>query len=890
MKLIDLIEHNKSVNLSPKILNEGISHPEDLIFDQGVSGAKRAVQALSELEKHTATISLKWDGFPAIIFGRDRQGRFILSDKHMFDKMDKSTGARTGLSSSSEEFINYDQARGADRNDLYVKEKILRTELEKLIPNISKNRDKFYFGDLLWAGPLEAKNRFFTFTPNTVKYQIEENSELGKKIAKSQGGIAVHTFIPGLGQQDEPLKGIGNLPKNGTIVFLSGEMEENPTVNIDAGLITKANETISRYSPAAEKFIEMITAAKAKGIISAMKTFITFKIKEGNFENLTQDFLKYLPDRLATGAAKQNAERLLSTIDGKNGVTAIWNIWAAIVNLKISIKKQLDSTTNDPGMPVKAFTGDETAHEGYVIGASQDKLKLIDRLGFSKANFAKTRTDPKELSKRAAMPLASFCFGRCNPPTFGHKQLIDTTAKIGGGNTFIFFSSKYDSKTDPLDYHTKLLFAKKLFPQHANQIVGDPVLNPLYAANHLYRKGFRNLTFVAGSDRLGNGQGSLEKILRAWNSGEIRSTDTIIPGREEVALNFVSSGDRDPDSEGIKGYSGTKARAAAVANNKLEFYKFTGANDKIIVNNETLFDAVRKGMRLNQLKESGNQIVSPSQLKTLEIYLDNIWNNIQDKNDIKTDLNTSFSKHFIDRVNDIRNGKQITIPELQKIFRQSYATYGKKIVSIGPEHEAVFKDMSTNINIPFILHWNNSTKSLDLVAKTVMRTKNFNSGGKEELSIREFLEPHKNGTIALLYPTEECAENVKEWCISNNLPCLDIEELHCTVLYSKVPVEKLTKLNNSTLDIPAKIKGWKILGETALVLELYCPKAEKLHNWMIKQGGTHDYPEFISHMTISYDWDKELPDIFPNFLIEFNKLTIDAIDPDYTDTIDDDDD
>ena len=67
---------------------------------------------------------------------------------------------------------------------------------------------------------------------------------------------------------------------------------------------------------------------------------------------------------------------------------------------------------------------------------------------------------------------ASFCFGRMNPPTIGHKQLIDTVAQSAqSGKYFIFVSHSQDPKKNPLDPQTKISFIKKMFPEHAKHVV-----------------------------------------------------------------------------------------------------------------------------------------------------------------------------------------------------------------------------------------------------------------------------------------------------------------------------------------------------------------------------------------------------------------------------------
>ena len=86
-------------------------------------------------------------------------------------------------------------------------------------------------------------------------------------------------------------------------------------------------------------------------------------------------------------------------------------------------------------------------------------------------------------------------------------------------------------------------------------------------------------------------------------------------------------------------------------------------------------------------------------------------------------IDVEFTRHFLDRVNDARNKKQITVAELIRLFKQSYKKYGKKIAKLGPDAEAVINDMQTDVNMPFVLKWDG--KELDLVAKTVMRKKDF---------------------------------------------------------------------------------------------------------------------------------------------------------------------
>lgn len=109
------------------------------------------------------------------------------------------------------------------------------------------------------------------------------------------------------------------------------------------------------------------------------------------------------------------------------------------------------------------------------------------------------------------------------------------------------------------------------------------------------------------------------------------------------------------------------------------------------------------------------QEITKQDLDGVEKYADRLYKAVG--------IDVEFTRHFLDRVNDTRNKKQITVAELIRLFKQSYKKYGKKIAKLGPDAEAVINDMQTDVNMPFVLKWDG--KELDLVAKTVMRKKDF---------------------------------------------------------------------------------------------------------------------------------------------------------------------
>lgn len=126
-------------------------------------------------------------------------------------------------------------------------------------------------------------------------------------------------------------------------------------------------------------------------------------------------------------------------------------------------------------------------------------------------------------------------------------------------------------------------------------------------------------------------------------------------------------------------------------------------------------------MRLTELMEDTE--ITPTLLRKLESYLDQLFRNVG--------IDVNFTRHFIDRANDARNKRPITVQELSILFKDTYNKYGKKIAQMGPDAEAVIKDMRSDINIPFVLDWDRNNQELDLIAKTVMRKKNFYTSNPE---------------------------------------------------------------------------------------------------------------------------------------------------------------
>ena len=119
---------------------------------------------------------------------------------------------------------------------------------------------------------------------------------------------------------------------------------------------------------------------------------------------------------------------------------------------------------------------------------------------------------------------------------------------------------------------------------------------------------------------------------------------------------------------------------------------------------------------LEKLDCAINHTVTDEDLRELKTLLNNVWKRLN--------IDIAFTSHFLDRVNDARNNKQITVCELAKLFMEAFKKFGPELQHITkPEWEAVLTDLQTNVNVPFVLKHNG--REVTIVAKTVMRKKDY---------------------------------------------------------------------------------------------------------------------------------------------------------------------
>lgn len=364
---------DRLVNLGMQVITEAarIEHPEDMIFNDGSRGALQAIKELNFLPKSAQDITIKWDGKPAVIFGRDENGKFILTDKSGF-----TAKSYSGLATSPEELEKIMQMRGGDRGELINMYKALWAPLEAQTP-IGLNG--FFQADLLYTGLPAKQGNKYVFTPNTVTYSVDADTDLGKQIASSKAGLAVHTFKTGPEDSGQPFHAVEKLP-TGPILFVGPKMKETPKLDVPTGKLDQIESKVKQNSRAIDSFFQPATLRQLQlsDLPQLMKQFANFKVREGNFNNMAGNFASWAQTKVSQG----KGERLANYV-GENikVVELIFNVFKAIAVIKTQIVRALDQQ----GSGISATIDGESGHEGYVAGG----LKYVDRLRFSRSNFAK---------------------------------------------------------------------------------------------------------------------------------------------------------------------------------------------------------------------------------------------------------------------------------------------------------------------------------------------------------------------------------------------------------------------------------------------------------------------------------------------------------------------
>ena len=355
---------------------KGIEHLEDYVFRNGSVGIKKAIDIIKHTSADTSrTTTVKWDGKPALVFGRDANGTFILTDVSGF-------GAKgyNGLFTSPRQVRQHLAARDADAaaqgrpatrvQDLAPIYDRLWGMLDSAVP---KNYQGFFQGDLLYmtTPPLEAGN--YVFTPNTVEYKIPANSDIGQRIGASEVGIAMHTKYAEPGAPKEPIGNFKFKPVSGLLLLEPVYAKEN--VRPNNKLIKQLRELYSAHGSAIDQLFNPneLRALQITDLPRLCIDYINSRVGTG-FDSLLVQFGPWLQQHVTPKKYNNIVEYLQSPRSNLAGMAAAFTAWELLHDVKMDMLGQLD--LQHPGQ------------EGWVMATDAGMAKAVNRLagGFTAAN------------------------------------------------------------------------------------------------------------------------------------------------------------------------------------------------------------------------------------------------------------------------------------------------------------------------------------------------------------------------------------------------------------------------------------------------------------------------------------------------------------------------
>ncbi len=374
---------NWMARLRDRIVNQGmqpifegvrIEHPEDMVLDAGSRGLTQALQGILAAARAPETTTVKWDGRPAIIFGRKPTGEFVLTDKSGF-----LARGYDGLATSPEQIQQIMAARGGERSGLVDLYKKLFPILRRAVPQDFRG---YIQGDLLWADQPPVVDGAYEFTPNTVKYRVPVDSDLGRKIGDSEIGVVVHTALAEPGAPAEPIRAAALQDSPGLLV-LDPSLREPRQITLKDSVVKDVQRLISQYGTAIDRLFDPaeLRNRRITDLPQLIKQYLNTRVRERDYSNLVAGFGEWVQQR-----APAKAPRIFEwATENRQAVAAVFQAFLEISSLKNELVRQLDAQ----GQDVQASVDDEPGHEGYV----GQGMKFVDRMRFSAANFARNNPE-----------------------------------------------------------------------------------------------------------------------------------------------------------------------------------------------------------------------------------------------------------------------------------------------------------------------------------------------------------------------------------------------------------------------------------------------------------------------------------------------------------------
>lgn len=560
--------------------NKHLTHIEDDVIDRGHDGAKHAINALYGVHdtlrgrKTRHSVSIKKDGAPAVFAGW-KDGKFFVNTKSMLNKKPKFNFSAEDIDR------NHGHAPG-----LVDKLKQAHEHLQKIVPADGR----VYQGDLMYgSGDLKDEGKRLSFQANTIRYAAEKDSDAGQAMQKAKLGVAFHTSYP-----DSTPEGMSK-PQFG---FDARTFPRHPDVHVISPIMSGGGSR--NYSPELrQNFHDAMSAVKSATAeaeehhqhVEPHRAHMNMYINQTVRDSTTPSAAGYRSFLINRSEKDKKAASLIPHAQEHAGsIDKVLGLHKAVSNAKHALISVLDQHQHEFHHEIE---GEPSKPEGYVTTKSGGRArKLVDRSGFSAANFAKGKPGKfggvvesflgKMFGKNPKTKVLSF--GRMNPPTIGHEKLINAVkskaAELGADHEIVLSHSQ-DPKKNPLSAEEKLGHARTMFPGTNFSTSSKEAPSFMHHIKRAADQGYKHLVIVVGSDRVPN----IEHMANAYNGKEYHFH----------SIRVESAGERDEKAEGASGMSASKMRKHAAAG---DFGSFRSGLPSHITHTQasSLFHAVRKGM------------------------------------------------------------------------------------------------------------------------------------------------------------------------------------------------------------------------------------------------------------------------------------------------------
>lgn len=383
--------------------NTHMTHIEDSVLYGGVNGTRQAINALRGLRdmlggEHKGSVSVKWDGAPAIFAGIDpSDGKFFVSKKGIFNKNPKVYKTKADVDADTS-------------GDLNTK---MNAALE-LLPALGIKG--VIQGDFLF-GPGDVKKskikgqQYVTFHPNTIVYAIPANSPEAKEIKKATIGIVWHTTYKGsefasmkasYGVNVSALKNSSKVWSQDAMLrdMTRATMSASETKRVDNHL-SNAGKLFQKTAGSTLRQLEN-NPELARLIEQYNNTFVRKGAKLPDSKKHVLRLQKWIQTKYkgemakrktdkGKAAQKEKMDQLLSFFSKSNTMSLVYmfDLQKEIVEAKLILMGKLNELSSLSTF-VKTNRGYKvTGEEGYVaIDTVGGAVKIVDRMEFSYNNFS----------------------------------------------------------------------------------------------------------------------------------------------------------------------------------------------------------------------------------------------------------------------------------------------------------------------------------------------------------------------------------------------------------------------------------------------------------------------------------------------------------------------